>query len=94
MAEIIWAPSALEDIEKIAQYIARDSEEQAFLFVRRLLSSVKRLEDFPDSGRIIPEIGRPNNREIIYSNYRIMYKLSENEVWITGIIHGSMDWEP
>ena len=35
MAVIIWAPSALCDIDAIADFIARDSVDNAALFVTR-----------------------------------------------------------
>jgi len=94
MAEVIWAPSALDDVACIAEYIARDSVEVASLFVRRLFEATDRLHEFPFSGRIIPEINSPDCREVICSAYRIMYRVEENEVWITGVIHGSRDWKP
>ena len=94
MAEIVWAPSALDDIGSIAEYIARDSEDQAYLFVRRLLHAANRLQDFPRLGRVIPEIGDTDCREIIYGAYRIMYRIEENEIWITGIVQVARDWKP
>jgi plasmid stabilization system protein ParE len=54
MAQVIWSPSALEDVDAIASYIARDSTDVAALFVRRLISATDRLSDFPESGRVIP----------------------------------------
>ncbi|MBI5554878.1 MAG: type II toxin-antitoxin system RelE/ParE family toxin, partial [Elusimicrobia bacterium] len=33
VGKIIWSPSALKDIESIAEYISRDSADQASLFV-------------------------------------------------------------
>ncbi len=56
MGKIIWAPSALNDIESIAEYIERDSVDQAALFVTRIIEMTDRLEKFPESGRIISEI--------------------------------------
>jgi len=93
MAEVIWAPSALDDIEAITEYIARDSVDQASLFVRRLVEATDRLGQFPLSGRIIPEINDPDCREIIHGAYRIMYRIEGDEAWITGIVHGSRDWK-
>ena len=55
MVKVIWSPSALEDIESIAEYVTRDSIYQASLFVSRLIECTDRLEKFPYSGRIIPE---------------------------------------
>ncbi|OHB62544.1 MAG: hypothetical protein A2Y76_10875 [Planctomycetes bacterium RBG_13_60_9] len=86
MAEVIWAPSAL------AAYIAADSAAMAALFVSRLIEATDRLEEFPLSGRIIPEVNNSNCREVIYGAYRIMYRVEGDEVWITGVVHGARDW--
>ncbi len=89
MGKVTWAPSALADVDSIAGYIARDSADQAALFVLRLFQATDRLQEFPLSGRIIPEIGKQSCREISYGSYRIMYRFDNNEVWITGVIHGA-----
>lgn len=94
MGQVIWSPSALEDIEQIAQFIARDSSDHAAIFVGRLVEATDRLVSAPRSGRTIPEIGRPDCREIIYGAYRIMYRQAGRDVWITGVIHGARDWKP
>lgn len=92
MGKIIWAPSALADIEAIAKYIERDSVDQAALFVSRVIEMTDQLEDFPQSGRIIPEINDKNCRELIYGAYRIMYRIMRQEIWITGVTHGARNW--
>jgi toxin ParE1/3/4 len=94
MGQVIWSPSSLEDIERIAQYIARDSPDQAALFVNRLIEAADRLPSFPRWGRVIPEIGNADCREINYGAYRIMYRVEGEDVWITGIVHGARDWKP
>jgi len=94
MGKVTWAPSALDDIDAIAEYIARDSIDRAALFVTRLFEITDRLQEFPFSGRVIPEIGDQSCREIIYGSYRIMYRVDDNNVWITGIVHGTRDWKP
>ncbi len=94
MGKVIWAPAALEDVNSIAEYIARDSVDRAALFTVRLIEATDRLQEAPLSGRIIPEIGEPSCREIIYGNYRIMYRVLNNDVWITGVVHGSRLWIP
>lgn len=94
MGKIVWSPSALSDVDFIAEYIARDSADQAALFVYRLIEAADRLQEFPLSGRVIPEIGNPACREIIYGSYRIMYRIKNDDVWITSIVHGARDWQP
>ena len=94
MGKIIWAPSALKDMESIARFIERDSIDQASLFVTRIIEMTDRLDDFPRSGRVIPEINDDHCREIVYGAYRVMYRIAKEEIWITGVIHGARDWHP
>ena len=92
MGKVIWSPSALEDVDSIAEYIARDSVDNASLFVTRLIEATDQLQNFPYSGRIIPEIDNKMCREIFYGSYRIMYRIENNDIWITGVVHGSRNW--
>ena len=82
------------DIEAIAEYIAKDSVDRAAIFVTRIFDISDRLQEFPLSGRVIPEIGDQSCREIIYGSYRIMYQVKANDVWITGVVHGAGNWSP
>jgi len=91
--KVIWAPSALDDVESIAEYIARDSVEMASIFVGRIFDATEHLQKFPFSVRVIPEIMDSDRREIIYGAYRIMYRIEHEEVWITGVMHGARDWK-
>jgi plasmid stabilization system protein ParE len=59
MAKVIWAPSALDDIDAIAEFISRDSVYNAALFIDRLFETTDRLKKLPLTGRVIPEIGNP-----------------------------------
>jgi len=94
VGKVIWSPTALKDIDSIAEFIARDSVDRAALFVLRLMDAADRLQDFSLSGRIIPEMNNPSCREIIYGAYRIMYRIENDDVWITGIVHGARNWIP
>ncbi len=94
MAEVVWSPSALEDIDYIAEDIPRDSPDRAALYIFRLREVIDNLKEFPYSGRIIAEIGDELCREIIYYSYRIMYRVEEDEIWITDITYGARDWKP
>lgn len=92
MGQVVWSRSALDDIDAIADYIARDSIDQAALFAVRLIEATDRLADFPESGRVIPEMADSSRREIFVGSYRIMYLLEVDSVWITGVVHGARDW--
>jgi len=90
--KILWTKSAKFHLTKLHEYISRDSKYYANVFALRIKKAVLRLEKFPESGRIIPEIGNENIREIVYGSYRIMYEIRGETVYITQIIHGSMDF--
>lgn len=80
---------ALADLEAIGDFIARDAPSFAQIFVNRVFQSVKRLENFPYSGRLVPEISQDNIREIIFGSYRIVYLVNNEEVNILTIFHSS-----
>lgn len=61
--KIAWSPLALERIEDIAQYIAENKRGAAVEWVDGIFDTVERLADFPESGRIIPEVEGRRIRE-------------------------------
>ncbi len=73
--KLIWAPSARLDLKDIAAFIAEDNPSAAERFVRSLFQAMERLADFPESGRIVPEFGDPNIREVIRKPCRIVYSI-------------------
>jgi len=62
---IVWSPLALERVEDIARYIAEDKPSAAVEWVEGIFDTVERLSDFPESGRIAPEVGGRRIREVI-----------------------------
>lgn len=89
MVRIEWNERALEDLNEIREYIARDSKNYANLFVKKIYETAQKLEDFPNIGRIVPEVDISSIREIIFQNYRIVYRTKIDYVEILTIIHGS-----
>ena len=82
MAQIIWTDPALEDLNEIAEYIALDKSSAARNLVREVFSKVKRLEDFPNSGRKPPELNKTRYRELIFPPCRVFYRIEEEKVFI------------
>ena len=64
MAEVRWTPQAADDLEAVCLFIARDSPQLAAAFADRVLRATDLLAKFPRSGRIVPELGIGNIREI------------------------------
>jgi len=89
MVNIIWTEYAIEDLRSIHEYISKDSKRYADRFVEKLMERVDQLENFPKSGRIVPEFNSATLRELIEGNYRIIYKISGNQIAITRVHHSA-----
>jgi toxin ParE1/3/4 len=89
VTRIVWAPQAVEDVEAIRAYVARDSPHYADLVVERILTAVALLGSSPRAGRVVPEVGDDSLREIIHANYRIVYRLRQDLVEIATVFHGA-----
>jgi len=91
MVKIIWTQRSLTDLKSIGEYISQDSIKYASLTIERLFDVTKYLETNPRIGRMVPEMGRKDKfREIIYGNYRIIYKITSTlTVHILTVHHSS-----
>ncbi len=89
MTRIVWTLQAIEDVEAIQSYVARDSPSYAALLAERIVESVERLKEFPRSGRVVPEVGKEPFREVIFGTYRIVYRLTGEGVDILTVVHAA-----
>jgi len=53
---LAWSPEAIEDIEAIAAYIERDSPLYAKAVVAKLVETAESILEYPQLGRIVPEL--------------------------------------
>ena len=83
--KIIWTELSVEKLEDIADYISIDNKVSAKDWVINIQQSVSKLNDFPELGRVVPEIGRKEIRELIEGNYRIVYKREKSKITILTI---------
>lgn len=80
---VTWSREAGENLADIEEFIARDSPERAARFVDAIIDHAETmLADNPGSGRIVPEIGSPGIRELIYRGYRVVYRLNGERIEI------------
>jgi plasmid stabilization system protein ParE len=76
---------AERDLKSITFYVAQGSSpEIAARFGNSLIDRALTLETLPMRGRVVPEIGDPNVREIIFKSYRIVYRIRGEAVEIPG----------
>ena len=59
------------------------------MVIERLVAAVRRLRDYPLSGRVVPELARPTIREVIEGAYRIVYRVTPDAVQILAVVHGA-----
>lgn len=86
--QVVWSPRAIEDVDAIAGFIARDSPAYASIVVDKILQATRSLENFPLSERTVPEFGDESLREKIVYSYRIIYRVDDAQVTIATIIYG------
>ena len=85
---VVWSPEALEDVDAIAAYIARDSVFYAGAVVEKMLATAAGLNQFPESGRIVPELNRADIRERFVYSYRLIYRIEPSRILVTAVVHG------
>jgi toxin ParE1/3/4 len=77
--QVALSPSARRDLRDIVRYISLDSPERAVDLGQFLVSSTKRLADFPEMGRVVPEFEDPSLREIVVRSYRVIYRVDHGD---------------
>lgn len=92
--DLVWSPEAVEDIESVASYIERDSAWYARAVASKIVETAETIPDFPELGRIVPEIGDATIRERFVYSYRIIYRLEPERVLVAAVIHGSRLLQP
>lgn len=86
--KIIWSPLAIDRAAEIAEYISLDNPIAADTWVEKIFKKVNALSASPEVGRKVPEINRTEIRELIFGNYRIIYRLEKHNISILTIRHG------
>jgi plasmid stabilization system protein ParE len=83
---ISFAESAVADLEAMREWYA---EQHAPDVGERLLGGVvyqvERLADYPESGRVVPEFGLAQLREIVHPPFRIVYRLDDDRVRVVRV---------
>ncbi len=91
---VIWSIPAKQDLKKIYDYIARDSKYYAEKVSQDIVEKSELLHKFPKIGRVVPEIGEANIREVIVYSYRLIYEISPDKIEILALIHCKQDFPP
>lgn len=85
--EVIWTRLAINNLNNHADFIAKDDAIAAEKWVLSILEKTGQLSTHPQSGRIVPEFSDSNLREIIDGNYRLIYRIRVNKIFVQSVRH-------
>jgi toxin ParE1/3/4 len=95
--KVMWTETAWGNLEEVADYIAKDSSHYAAALVREARDAARTLAHLAERGRVVPEFNDPSIRELFVRNYRLIYQVAEQTIYVVGFIHGARDlwalWE-
>jgi len=87
--KVLWAETAEEDLKSIIEYIYADSPSAARDILRKIRIKASNLCSFPQRGRVVPELkdhGILQYRELIIPPWRVIYRISEEQVYVLSVI--------
>lgn len=85
--KVLWTQKAYDRLEEIFGYIEIDSPDNARKWVSKLFTKVEHLSASPKLGRKVPELGSSHIRELIFGNYRVIYRIAGETIYILTIRH-------
>ena len=83
-----WTEHAVIQLAALAEYISLDSPFYAEQVVDRVVERLEQARRHPKSGRVVPEFGREDVRELIEPPYRLIYWVKADAVEVLSILHG------
>jgi toxin ParE1/3/4 len=86
--KVVWSATALAHLEMIHAYLESQSAIYATQTINRLVLAADALGDFPEMGRVVPELN-DDRREVIEKPYRIIYRPSSSHVEVLAVVHSA-----
>lgn len=83
-----WTARAQRDLTAIADYISQDSPQAARAWVEKLRERAQRAAAGPLAGRVVPELGRADVREVFLRTYRIVYAIRDDAIDVLTVFEG------
>lgn len=87
-ARVVWSPRAIRRATEAALFITEENPSAAAEWARGLFDSARPLAQFPEMGRVVPEVGRSEIREIMFRRYRVIHRVAPRFVEVLTVRHG------
>jgi plasmid stabilization system protein ParE len=84
---LVWSQLAAGQVDEALAIVLADDAAAAGRWLEELLERVEALRRFPDAGRVVPELGRDDLRELLVGSYRVIYRRGETSVEIVVVRH-------
>ena len=87
--KVEWARAASTDLLNIIDYISEDSTNSVVRIFEKIRSKCETLKQTPERGRVVPELkefGIYSYNELIVKPWRIIYRISDNKVYVLAVI--------
>jgi toxin ParE1/3/4 len=81
----------MHDLERLAAYIAEESEQNAWLVESRIHEAAKRLSLIPGSGRL-GRVSRTRELYVLRTPYLLIYRLKSRTILILRVTHCARRW--
>lgn len=94
--DVFWPDNAEKDLTAIIDHIAAESPQTAMSILDKIRQAASNLETMPERCRIVPELqkfGIFQYRELILPPWRIIYRISERNVFVLLVIDSRRDIE-
>jgi addiction module RelE/StbE family toxin len=85
--KIVWSAEARQELRAIKKFIARDSEFYATRMVARIIERVEVTAEHPTRGHSVHEYPEAILKEVHEAPYRIIYRISEDQLEVITIVH-------
>lgn len=89
---VVWTHSARRALDEVLEYVAQDSRDRALTLLSRALDTAATLDTFALRGRVVPELNQPDTRELLVFDYRLQYRVLDEQVVVIAFLHGARDF--
>jgi toxin ParE1/3/4 len=79
MVRVTWTEISIQDLKEIFDFIAEDSIRYAAITSNKIYHKAQGIATNPYLGRMIPEFNEKFLREIIVGDYRVIYRIKNDE---------------
>ena len=85
--KVAWSYVALGNLIEANKYMSSENPEAARKVINDIYETGNKIKEFPEKGRIVPEIRRKNIREVFCFEYRIIYRIETRRIFILTVRH-------